>query len=348
MTLLAERRPELEPRRRTPGSRRGARCWPARSWPRSRSSWRWATQAADVPLRDPDHVAALYFVMVAAARGDGEARHHVRAGAAGVCGRRARRCATCGASAGPARAASRSPAAPRLLPQLRGLPEPEGVVPLLRPDTLFDRQLANLDRDLFFGHDPAVLLHSLLGTGISAQVLSSGYVVFIVFLPLSLALALVFSPNLRGRPVLRDGAVDQLADRRRELLPAAVAGPDLLRPGHVRRPAPLRGHASPGRAARPARRVPRPPGDGTRPGDRRLRVAARLDEPDRGAGRPPPRARPADEDRALGLARADHRSTPSTSAGTTSSTTSAGSPSRSSRSCSRARDRADQPRASLR
>src|SRR3954451_13679756 len=78
----------------------------------------------------------------------------------------------------------------------------KAIVPLLRPDTLFDRQLANLDRDLFFGHDPAVLVHSLLGTGITAQILSSGYVVFIVFLPLSLALALVFAPNLRGGAVL--------------------------------------------------------------------------------------------------------------------------------------------------
>jgi hypothetical protein len=74
----------------------------------------------------------------------------------------------------------------------------KAIVPLLRPDTLFDRRLASLDRDLFLGHDPAVLLHSLLGTGITAHILSSGYVVFIVFLPLSLALALVFAPNLRG------------------------------------------------------------------------------------------------------------------------------------------------------
>ena len=39
----------------------------------------------------------------------------------------------------------------------------KSVVPLLRPDDLFDRQLADADRFLFFGHDPAVLLHDLWG-----------------------------------------------------------------------------------------------------------------------------------------------------------------------------------------
>ena len=36
----------------------------------------------------------------------------------------------------------------------------KSVVPLLRPDDLFDRRLADLDRSLFAGHDPATLLHS--------------------------------------------------------------------------------------------------------------------------------------------------------------------------------------------
>jgi len=74
----------------------------------------------------------------------------------------------------------------------------KSIVPLLSPDELFDRQLADLDRTLFAGNDPAELLHSLLGTGIAAEVLSLVYVLFIFFLPISLALALVFSPDLRG------------------------------------------------------------------------------------------------------------------------------------------------------
>jgi len=72
----------------------------------------------------------------------------------------------------------------------------KGVIPILRPGDLFDRQLAEVDRVLFAGHDPAVLLHSLLGVGIPTHVLSAFYVAFIVFLPLSLAVALVFSRDL--------------------------------------------------------------------------------------------------------------------------------------------------------
>jgi membrane-associated phospholipid phosphatase len=71
----------------------------------------------------------------------------------------------------------------------------KGVLPLLRPE-LADSRLAAVDRDLFLGHDPAALLHSLLGTGAVAHVLSAVYAAFIVFLPLSLAIALVFSSRL--------------------------------------------------------------------------------------------------------------------------------------------------------
>ncbi|HVF79241.1 MAG TPA: phosphatase PAP2 family protein [Solirubrobacteraceae bacterium] len=74
----------------------------------------------------------------------------------------------------------------------------KSVVPLLRPGDLFDRELADLDRALFGGTDPAELLHTVLGTGISTQILSTVYVTFVFFLPLSLAIALVFSPDLQG------------------------------------------------------------------------------------------------------------------------------------------------------
>ena len=74
----------------------------------------------------------------------------------------------------------------------------KSVVPLLRPGELFDRQLGDIDRSIFGGTDPAALLHTLLGTGISSQVLSIVYMLFFAFVPLSLALALVFSPNLQG------------------------------------------------------------------------------------------------------------------------------------------------------
>ncbi len=73
------------------------------------------------------------------------------------------------------------------------------VIPLLNPDELYDKELTHIDRVLFgFGKEPWELLHSVLGTGVSTQILSSVYVSFVFLLPLSLAFALVFAPNLRG------------------------------------------------------------------------------------------------------------------------------------------------------
>jgi membrane-associated phospholipid phosphatase len=74
----------------------------------------------------------------------------------------------------------------------------KAVVPLVRPEVLFDRQLADWDRAIFGGHDPATLLHSLLGTGFATQVLSTFYVAFILFLPLTIGATLVFSRDLRA------------------------------------------------------------------------------------------------------------------------------------------------------
>jgi hypothetical protein len=74
----------------------------------------------------------------------------------------------------------------------------KSVVPLLRPGDLFDRQLADLDRDLFGGNDPAQLMHDVLGWWLPTHVLSTAYVAFIVFLPLTIGVALVFSQNLRA------------------------------------------------------------------------------------------------------------------------------------------------------
>ena len=51
---------------------------------------------------------------------------------------------------------------------------------------------------MFAGHDPAALLHTVLGIGIPTHILSTAYAAFIVFLPLSLAVALVFSRDLRA------------------------------------------------------------------------------------------------------------------------------------------------------
>ncbi len=158
-----------------------------------------ATHSAGVAFRDPDHVALGYVAMVGAAVALLVGSDIVLRAARGAGTRR------------PSRAAMRSVQRERWAPA-RGLAvgcalvsfyvtylayrNLKAVVPMLRPGELFDSQLAGLDRSLFGGHDPAVLVHSLLGTGISTQVLSSVYVAFIVFLPLSLAVALVFAREL--------------------------------------------------------------------------------------------------------------------------------------------------------
>jgi membrane-associated phospholipid phosphatase len=67
-------------------------------------------------------------------------------------------------------------------------------LPLLRSD-LVDDELLELDRDMTFGVAPSEVLHDVLGTGVSAHVLSWVYLAFLMFVPLSLALALV----TRGR-----------------------------------------------------------------------------------------------------------------------------------------------------
>ena len=74
----------------------------------------------------------------------------------------------------------------------------KGFLPFLTDD-VYDDVLRTTDRVLFFGNDPAVVLHNLLGTGIAAQLLSWVYLIYLVFVPLSLGAALVWSKDvLRG------------------------------------------------------------------------------------------------------------------------------------------------------
>ncbi|MBA3746713.1 MAG: phosphatase PAP2 family protein [Solirubrobacterales bacterium] len=160
-----------------------------------------ATQAAGVPLRDPDHVAAKYLMLVACS-----VMALVWLDIAVRAGRRSR-------TLTPSRAARRSVRRERwslhralavggavvsFYVSYMAYRNLKGVIPLLRPGELFDRQLLDFERGLFGGHDPAALLHSLLGTGVQTQVLSGVYVLFIVLLPLSLTLAMVFSRDLQG------------------------------------------------------------------------------------------------------------------------------------------------------
>ena len=74
----------------------------------------------------------------------------------------------------------------------------KAIVPLERPGELFDGQLADFDRALFAGHDPATVLHAILGTSILTHVFSTFYVAFIVFLPLTIGVSLVFARDLEA------------------------------------------------------------------------------------------------------------------------------------------------------
>ena len=72
----------------------------------------------------------------------------------------------------------------------------KGALPFAR-DVLHDDALLALDRAMLLGNDPATVLHDLLGTGISAQVLSAVYLLFLAFVPVSLGAALVWARSAR-------------------------------------------------------------------------------------------------------------------------------------------------------
>jgi PAP2 superfamily len=62
--------------------------------------------------------------------------------------------------------------------------------------TKYDRELHLLDHALLFGHDPATILHTVLGTGISAHVLSYVYLWFLPMVPLVVTAWVVWVRNL--------------------------------------------------------------------------------------------------------------------------------------------------------
>ena len=72
----------------------------------------------------------------------------------------------------------------------------KSFLPFVLSDKKYDRELHLLDRMLMFGHDPAVVMHDLLGTGITAWVLSFIYLWFLPLVPLALTAWLVWSRNL--------------------------------------------------------------------------------------------------------------------------------------------------------
>ncbi len=84
----------------------------------------------------------------------------------------------------------------------------KSFVPFVR-EGINDDALDSFDRVLLLGHDPAQLLHQLLGTGFAAYVLSVVYLAWIVLVPLSLAVAIVWSRDvLRGSWYVTAVAID--------------------------------------------------------------------------------------------------------------------------------------------
>jgi len=69
----------------------------------------------------------------------------------------------------------------------------KSYLPLARPE-LLDAELLAFERELF-GFDPPALLHDLLGTGVAAHLLSTVYLLFLTFVPVSLGYALVWSTD---------------------------------------------------------------------------------------------------------------------------------------------------------
>lgn len=62
----------------------------------------------------------------------------------------------------------------------------------------WDAEFSRIDNELWFGHDPAAVLHQLFGTGFAAHFFSTVYFVWIVLVPVSIAVALVWTRNTRA------------------------------------------------------------------------------------------------------------------------------------------------------
>ena len=72
----------------------------------------------------------------------------------------------------------------------------KSFLPFIMGEDKYDRELHLIDRALMFGHEPATILHTIFGTGISAHFLSTIYLWFLPLVPLALAAWLVWSRNI--------------------------------------------------------------------------------------------------------------------------------------------------------
>ena len=71
----------------------------------------------------------------------------------------------------------------------------KNYLPFIREGTQ-DPLLKAVDEAIFFGGDPAIFLHTVLGEGISAHILSFIYLIFLPFVPVSVTAWLVWSRNI--------------------------------------------------------------------------------------------------------------------------------------------------------
>jgi membrane-associated phospholipid phosphatase len=71
----------------------------------------------------------------------------------------------------------------------------KNFLPFVRPFK-YDYVLHDLDRFLLFGHDPALLLQDIFGTGVSAHFFSFIYMVFLPVVPIAVAVWAVWSSNV--------------------------------------------------------------------------------------------------------------------------------------------------------
>jgi hypothetical protein len=71
----------------------------------------------------------------------------------------------------------------------------KNYLPFIREGTQ-DPLLKAVDEAIFFGGDPAIFLHTVLGEGLAAHVLSFVYLIFLPFVPVSVTAWLVWSRNI--------------------------------------------------------------------------------------------------------------------------------------------------------
>jgi len=72
----------------------------------------------------------------------------------------------------------------------------KSYLPVIREGVLFDHRMLELDHFLMFGHNPATVLHNLLGTDIAASILANVYVSYLMLIPLTLGAFLVWGRDL--------------------------------------------------------------------------------------------------------------------------------------------------------